>query len=769
VTAEQRAVRTQEADRLCRSAFSAAFPSAVDTPASGVALVAVGGYGRGELAPCSDLDVVLVHDPGAEVVEAAASLWYPLWDAGVALDHSVRALDEVAKAAAGDIRVALGLLDARHLAGDSSLTLRLRSEVLGRWRRDARVNLPRLRELVRERSGRVGELAHAAVPDLKESTGGLRDATVLRALVATWLVDVPHTDLERCRVQLLDVRDCVQSATGRRSDRVGPELWAPLAERLSLAGEEEAQQLVRRLGRRTAHLSRLTWSRVDRVLAPPPRAARGRRPLLEPVATGVAVAAGEVVLACGAEPGCDPLLLLRAAVAAAERGLVLAPPTAARLAAEAAPVPEPWPVEARELLVRLLAAGPGLLAVWETLDETGALDLLLPEWHRVRLLPHASSVHRFTVDRHLVETCVEAGRMVRRVARPDLLLVAALLHDIGKGGAVDHSVAGEPVAAQVAARLGFTPGDVATIGALVRWHLLLAGTATSRDLDDPATVELVIARVRDLDTLDLLEVLTEADARATAPQAWTGWRAGLVADLAARIRSSLTGSPRVISRTAVLAAPDSSPDDNGDGEPLEPALPGDLLEAGRDPSYLRVDVATGDGGAVLQVVAADRVGLMADVAGTLTLLRLPVRSAKAWTVEHVAVSEWSVTDHPPDPAVVVERLRRVVNGDLDPAARLGRCPPVLPPAVLVRHEASRRATVVEVRTQDQPGVVFLACRALAALQLSVRSAHVSTVGPQALDVFYVQEAGEVPLTDERAASAAHAVRRALETAATLDV
>jgi [protein-PII] uridylyltransferase len=172
---------------------------------------------------------------------------------------------------------------------------------------------------------------------------------------------------------------------------------------------------------------------------------------------------------------------------------------------------------------------------------------------------------------------------------------------------------------------------------------------------------------------------------------------------------------------------------------------------------------------VVRVVAADRVGLIADVAGTLTLLRLPVRSARVWTAEHVGLSEWAVTDEPPAAAVIVERLRRVVRGDLDPAARLGRRPAGLPPAVLVRHEASRRATVLEVRTQDQPGVVFLVCRALASLELSVRSAHVSTVGPQALDVFYVQEVGEVPLTDERAASAAHAVRRALATAATLVV
>ena len=163
--------------------------------------------------------------------------------------------------------------------------------------------------------------------------------------------------------------------------------------------------------------------------------------------------------------------------------------------ARAPPLPDPWPAEARDLFVRLLAAGPGLLGVWETLDETGALERILPEWERVRLLPHASVVHRFTVDRHLVETCIEASTLIRRVARPDVLMVAALLHDIGKGQLTEHCVAGEPIAREIARRMGFDEREVELVGDLVRWHLLLPETATTRDPDDPATVEVVTAKV----------------------------------------------------------------------------------------------------------------------------------------------------------------------------------------------------------------------------------------------------------------------------------
>ena len=729
----------------------------------GLALVAVGGYGRRELAPHSDLDLVLVHLPEVDAGPVAQTLWYPLWDTGVSLDHSVRGIDEVTAAAAADVRVALGLLDARHVAGDTAVTLRLRSEVLTGWRRGARLGLPRLRDLVAERTARVGELAHVAVPDLKECHGGLRDATALTAMTATWLVDVPHADLDRCRRQLLDVRDVLQGCAGRASDRVAPELWAPLAHGLDLPDAEAAQRLVRGLGRRMVHLSRLTWSRVEHVLGDRaddrPAARRqggsrpaGRGPQLQPLAPGVALASGEVVLDRGADPAADPLLVLRAASVAAEQGRMLAPATAARLAARTAPLPEPWPAEARHLLVRLLAAGQGLLPVWETLDETGAWDRLLPEWERIRLLPHASAVHRFTVDRHVVETCVEAAGLIRRVARPDLLLLAAALHDIGKGDhderGVGHSVLGAPVAAAVAARMGFTAEDGAVVARLVRHHLLLAETATARDLDDPATTQAVAAAVLDRESLDLLEALTEADARATSPQAWTAWRAGLVRRLAEQVRGQLAGR---------AAAPAWRED--------RVEVPAVVRE---DPDHLQVTSAQSPEGVCVTVVARDRTGIMAAVAGGLGLLRMSVRSARLWTREGVAVSVWDVAEQRSDLEVLAQRIGAVLSGAVDPGARLRLPAPALPPSVLVDAGASRQATVLEVRTEDRPGVLWVVCDALARLGLDVRSAHVATVGPQARDVFYVQQPEGGPLAEDQVAAAVHAVRRALGGAVTLD-
>ncbi len=734
MTASDRSDRTTAADALCAAAYEM-----TGAPVTGLALVAVGGYGRGELAPCSDLDVVLVHEEGVDPGEVAAEVWYPLWDSGTRLDHSVRSLPEMVAAGAADLKVALGLLDVRHVAGDPNLTLRLRGAVLTAWRRDARERLPGLRRLVTSRHELLGELAHLSVPDLKEAEGGLRDATVLNALVASWLVDVPHADLERSRQALLDVRDVLHEVAGRATDRIAPEAWPDLAAALGLDADRAAQVHVRELGRRIAHLSRLTWRRADAVLARPRTGRRARTPDLTPIGSGLALSGSEVVLASWARPADDPLLLLRAAAESAERDVVLAPATAARLVRDGAPLPDPWPDSARQLLVRLLASGRGLLPVWETLEETGALAAVLPEWERVRLLPHASPVHRFTVDRHVVETCIEASALIRDVARPDVLVVAALLHDIGKGGLVEHSVAGEPVARAVATRMGFDGAGVELVARMVRWHLLLSQIATTRDPEDPATVDVVAGHLGDAESVGLLLALTEADARATAPKAWSSWRASLVRDLAARVVASLGDGPRPT---------------HDEPEVDAARLLGD--------APVGLDVEETADGVRVTVVAADRVGLLADVAAMFALQRASVRAARAWAQDDLGVSVWEVADPVVDPAVLRQRYDAVVGGRVDPTTRLRPADRRdLDPTVGVRPEASRGATVLEVRAADRPGVLHLTLAALATLDLSVRSAHVDTLGPQAVDVFYVQESGAGALSEPRAAQAAHAVRQVL--------
>jgi [protein-PII] uridylyltransferase len=564
---EQRRQRADAADERLRSLWDDATQS-VGCPTTGAALVAVGGYGRGELSPRSDLDVMLlVADEFDErlVAELAEKVWYPLWDDRVALDHSVRTRRELRAAADDDFRVALGLLDMRHVAGDPALTLGARATVLADWRRAAKRRLPALAAATRERWQRVGDLGHATTPDLKEAHGGLRDAVLLRGLLATWLIDVPAAELARLQGRLLEVRDALQSTTGRATDRLVADYAAEVAARTGFPDPESLRVELASVGRGIGHLAAVALRNVDWLLTPA-RAGTARRPVLDVVAPGVGAYRGEVVLTERADPGSDVLLGLRAAEAAATRDLVLTDAAAARLGRDLPVLPEPWPAEGRSLFARTLAAGPALVDVWESLDQYGVVDAMLPEWAGVRYLAPQSPVHRFTVDRHLVQTCVEAAPFVGEVERPDLLVVAALLHDIGKGLDGDHSELGEPIAAQIARRIGFQADDAALVGRLVRHHLLLIEAATTRDLDDPDIVGAVATAVGDIPTLDLLAALTEADALATGPQAWSPWRKQLVETLVEQVRRHLhlngpsaTGRPSGPPRATASRRSDRTP------------------------------------------------------------------------------------------------------------------------------------------------------------------------------------------------------------------
>ena len=743
--AEQRRVRADEADALLYLLLSKAC-DALGVPTEGVALVAVGGYGREELSPYSDLDVMLVHAENyPRVDELAAQIWYPLWDSRTRLDHSVRTIDQARQAAADDHRVALGLLDARHVAGDSHLTLQLRSVLMADWRRTAKTRLPALAEACRDRARTVGELAHLAEPDLKEAYGGLRDAVVLRALVASWLVDVPHPVVERARLDLLNIRDVLHSVAGRSTDRLVADVAGDVATRLGMADRDELLRHVYSTGRTLAHVCDVSWRRVESLMARPPRSRRRNRsggPLLLALDEGVGQHEGEVVLMPDARPERDAALGLRAAAVAADRELVLSPAVCARLASSAAALPEPWPGEARRLFCALLGAGPGLLEVWEAMDQAGYISRLLPEWDGVRFRPPQSAVHRFTVDRHLLETCVEASKMVRNVRRPDLLLVAALVHDLGKAVDGDHSVTGAVIAARVARRIGFNEADIDTITLLVRQHLVLAQVATRRDLDDPMTVELVSGIVGDTETLDLLEALTYADARAAGPAASSPWRMRLVGELSRRVRAELSGGGAGIWTES-------------------PPVPQPELHQVVGVGRLGVTVSEHHGDLRINVAVPDQVGTLSTVAGVLAVERLAVRSAVITSVDGLGISQWTVAGSVPDPVRLRDRLAVALRDDSDLVRRLtardssvNRGPAS---RVDLLPEASETATVLQVRAHDRPGLLYDVTAAIASTGADIRSAHVSTLGAECVDVFYLTDQHGSPLDEEDARVTAKSV------------
>lgn len=720
----------------------------------GVALAAVGSVGRGDAGPLSDYDLVLLHYGRTlstdQVTRLADNIWYPIWDAGVRLDHSVRTVSQCRTVAAEDLTAAVGLLDISAVAGDAEVVAAARATVSHDWRANARKRLPQLTDAMSVRHQRHGDLAQSIEPELKEAHGGLRDMTILSALAEAWLADRPRGEVDAAYALLLDVRDAVHVVTGRGRDRLGREDHDAVAALLGYDDPDDLLADVSDAGRAIAYaldgtVRRASQSQRARVLRVGPR-----RPQMTPLGYGLFESDGEVVLGSGRLVDSDPHLPLRAAVLAARANLPIAPTTLENLATRCADLPTPWSPLARGLFSDLLAAGPGLVTVWEGLDQQGIIERWLPEWTAVRSRPQRNAVHRHTVDRHLIETVVHATGLLRGVGRADLLLLAALLHDIGKvPGARDHSLAGAPIAEAVMRRFGHSEGDVDVVVSLVREHLTLIELATRRDHSDPRTIDAALTAVEgNADRFELLLALTEADAVAAGPKAWTDWRAALLGQFASAVRARL--SPAVPSA----------------GHPEPSLVPDDLIStlATGEPF---VDVVSNGGSYRIDIADRDRLGLFADTAGLLAAEGLVVRTAVLRTVDGIAVNEWHVespSDAEPEKARLVRGLMRLATGDRGPLSLLDRRRQFASrpsgsstigtpgqPRALVVPGASTDATVIEVRAHDRPGLLHELGMAFAKAGVSVRSAHIATYAGQTLDTFYVSDFSGRPLNPGKVA------------------
>ncbi|HZC54048.1 MAG TPA: [protein-PII] uridylyltransferase, partial [Mycobacterium sp.] len=465
------------------------------TDTSGFAVVGIGGIGRHELLPYSDLDLMLLHDnKSADVLQRVADkLWYPLWDANVRLDHSVRTVSGALGVANADMIAALGMLDARHIAGDPELSDELIAGARKQWRSAIRSRMDELVEITQARWQRCGRISQRAEPDLKSGRGGLRDVQLLDALGVAQLIDrhgmgrpeTPGGSLDDAYLTLLDVRTELHRVSGRGRDQLLAQFADEISAALHIGDRFDLSRKLSSAGRTIGYHAESGMRTAENALPRRGVSALVRRPKRRPLDEGVVEYAGEIVLARDAQPETDPGLVLRVAAASADTGLPIGAATLNRLAARAPEMPTPWPREALDDLLVVLSAGPTTVATVEALDRTGVWERLLPEWAAIRDLPPRDVAHKWTVDRHVVETAVHAAPLSTRVARPDLLALGALLHDIGKGRGVDHSVLGGEMTLEIGSRLGISPPDIELLSKLVRHHLLLPIVATRSDLNDP--------------------------------------------------------------------------------------------------------------------------------------------------------------------------------------------------------------------------------------------------------------------------------------------
>ncbi len=701
--------------------------------APGVALLAVGGYGRREMAPQSDIDVLLLHSGARDVASVAERVWYPIWDEGLKLGYSVRTPKEALALAADDLDTATSLVTIRHLAGDQALTADLAERAIALWRKRATRWLREISTRVRQRQQEAGEVAFLLEPDLKEGRGGLRDVHAIRwaELAQAVMLEGDEAVLARDHDVLLAARVELHRSTGRPGNRLLIEEQDAVADALRYEDADALMRAVSAAARSIAWTSDEVWERVDSSIKGP----RGWRMSRDrPLAPGVVLREGRVSITAEADPERDLLLFLRVAVAAAEADARIERTTLDRLAAGAAgagDLPTPWPDEIRDLFTRLLSAGRPAIDVIEALDQRGLFVRLLPEWEPVRSRPQRNAFHRFTVDRHLCETAANASALVDRVERPDLLVVGALLHDIGKGYTGDHTEVGIEVVRKIGERMGYPVEDIEILQDMVRHHLLLPDVATRRDLSDEGTVRFVAEQIGSLSLLRILGALTEADSLATGPAAWSTWKAELLAELGARAAH-------------VLAGGRGDEDVTGGGFPTPDQLA--RLAEGR-----RILEGLDD---QLLVISPDRAGLFSRVTAALALNGLDVLSAAAHTDDAGMALEIYRVESSLGPVIpwdrVIADVEKALDGRLALEARLrerarvyARREPTLAspsePKVTFDNALSDTATVVEVRAPDEIGVLYRITRAIAELDVDIRSAKVQSIDLDVLDSFYVRD------------------------------
>ena len=719
--------------------------------APGWALIATGGYAGGVLCPGSDIDVILLHPPktsDAQVREVAEGLWYPLWDGGIKLSQGVHTPKSMLHLASDDLETATTILRIRCLAGDDKIVHQLQADALEQWRRKPMMWLQRLHESAQLRWARLGDVASLLEPDLKDGRGGLRDHDMIRWALAvdrpevTEALEGPWEDLAGPAEMLLATRCELHRATGRFVNTLLLQDQDRVAEAMGYVDADALMLNVASAAHSIEWATERFWRRIERLGK---RSSKSTAKQLPDHVVGVTLIDDEAQLTVDAEVD-EQSFVFRMAAAAAHAGFPIGARSLRMMASRGSEPGEVWSERTRRAFLSLLGAGQPMVHAIEALERYDLFSRFLPEWRSVRSLPQRNAFHTFTVDRHLLQTVANAAELMRGVSRPDLLLVGALLHDIGKGSPGDHTEVGIEMVDVIAPRMGFGPDDVAIIRSLVEHHLLLSETATRRDLSDPRTAAIVADAVGDPTRLELLVALTEADSRATGPAAWSSWKATLIDELVKAVMSSMRGEVR-----------------EADGTPLDRRFSHlvDQVQAG---GGVLIEHETVGEFEMVRIASTDRRGLFSLIAGTLALHGLDVVGAEAFTgADGTAIDEFTIlrsSATSPNWSKLASDLRGVLSGEVDIDARLEqrmkqqyrsrRALAAAPPRfeVLISNDASEASTMIDVRAPDAPATLYRLSHALAGAGYDIRSAKVATLGHEVVDVFYVQcPSGQVPPGD----------------------
>lgn len=756
--------RTEDLDATVQGAVT----HLIEQNPARLALAAVGSYGRGEVSPHSDVDVLVLHDlpKRADPSEMTRAALYPLWDLGFELGYAVRTVPQCLESARDDPVIATTLLDVRLVAGEGALVEELET-AMDKWLRKNRRRLGlSLLKTLDDRYRRYGDAGVDLEPNIKEGRGGLRDLNTLR-----WLGHDEDDDLASSLDVFLAIRHRLHELAGRREDRVTRELLEKAAETLTPGTTDPRDTLLAAVWSRARPVgAKLGWI-AQSTLRPP-----GRKQVIP---RGFALRDSLLVRVDAPPPESDPEAALHAARAAAS----LAPSDDLVEWAERGDRPIPWTDGVREAFLALLESGS--TAGWELLDVTGLWVRYLPEFEGARCKAQHNALHTLCVDAHCWETVMQSLRLRREPAwlasevwgeleRPEILLLAALLHDAGKGAEGDHSRQGVILARRFCERAGFGADIQETVAFLVEHHLDLSDFATGRDINDEDLVVDLATRIADPQRLRHLYVLSLADARATGPAAWSAWKAELLAELYTKLVRVIDEGELVgrdarnrweRARSAVLRAFSKEEREWADAEIC--AFPRRYLLS--QPEALVVDHVAmirelrSSGGELAplvrgksgrcSVVSSDRPGLLSTITGVLAARGIAIHTAEVYTrSDGIAVDALGVAgpgNQQVDPDVwpkVETDIRAALAGELDISAaleersrRYGEAAPMTDTtSVFVDDSASGWYTIVEVRAPDRIGLLHDLTAVLSELGLDVHFARVATQAGEARDSFSVR-------------------------------
>lgn len=804
-----------------------------------LALVATGGWARRELAPYSDIDFIVLHDRDeAAAKQLSDRLLYPLWDEKLAIGHAVREPRATARLAKGDLATATAMIDARHIAGDRALTAELVKATLAVLAPSGNPNdfIGALAAENRARHDRFGAAIYVLEPNLKQGIGALRDvATALWAAGIRWAPPRPESDppvasdliaslvamghltrrqgavLDSARDFQLRLRALVQLAAGRRFDQLtfelqeqlGPALYPDAHASANGAVAPAVEALMRDYYLHARGVVQVAERLLETARVPP-----RKRPRINPIDETLLTFNGELALKDPKRFADRPSEMVRLFRVAVATGLPIYGHTKELVAEQIARDPEPLandPKAARMVLDALVdLRDRGVPSMFELMHQLGILAAVMPGWAPCTARVQHDLYHVYTVDQHQLYALAMQKKLARgelaaehplatelwKTVRPAPLLLATLLHDVGKPLGKGHAEKGAVIAGEVARKLGLTDDQVDTVEFLVRQHLTMSHLSQRRDLSDPDVIERFAEKVGTEERLAELYLLTLCDAAMTAPDNLSAWKDGLLAELMVRTRAYFRGEPSVEDTAARgIRAELDDPAARAILDGIDPRLLVQLTPrqavrhanlaastAAMEPRIgLEVHCFPMKGHSELAIVAPDQPGVLATIAGALTANRVDVlgailghsTSTTTLVLDVFFVRDLkghAIPDNDPRWKRLLEDLRGLLGQGPDARAVADLIAKRRPPSGLPKrvtpgvateiklHDDSTQATIVEIATRDRVGVLYAITEALAELGLDISLAKISTEGEKVADVFYVTRGGH-RLTDaaERAA------------------